>query len=47
MSKIFCNQYVTIYQIQWGGRNIYREPYVGQKPTRACVVLLFKYVDYK
>ena len=21
--------------------------YVGQKPTRACVVLLFKYADYK
>jgi hypothetical protein len=21
--------------------------HVGQKPTRACVVLLFKYADYK
>jgi hypothetical protein len=21
--------------------------YVGQNPTRACVVLLFKYADYK
>ena len=21
--------------------------YVGQKPTRACVVLLFKYADYE
>jgi hypothetical protein len=27
--------------------NTMLKKYVGQKPTRACVVLLFKYADYK